>query len=230
MLQDWAEDVNEYLEKIEAESTDYPFATYGRPSTPANTRTESSTPTTQPEDTNGSSPASRQPTPFKGLGSEADLPEVMLGSNKNKYVQVPVPKPALEGEAVLPHTDLRDKSKKIWIVTTAALPWMTGTAVNPLLRAANMVDGRSEQGGSVTLMLPWLERAQDQEKVYGDGRRFATKFDQELFIREWLHDKAKMPEASKDLRIEWYTSWQNKAENSLYSMGDITAQLSLIHI
>ena len=27
----------------------------------------------------------------------------------------------------------------------------------------------------------------------------------------------------KQLNIEWYTAWQNKAENSLYSMGDITA-------
>ena len=32
-----------------------------------------------------------------------------------------------------------------------------------------------------------------------------------------------MPEASNDLIIMWYTAWQNPVENSVYSMGDITA-------
>ena len=130
---------------------------------------------------------------------------------------------AQDGEKILPHTDISDKSKQIWIVTTATLPWMTGTAVNPLLRAAYMTEGRKEAGGSVTLMLPWLERQQDQASVYGADEQFDSPKHQEAFIRDWLRHKAKMPEASEQLNIEWYTAWQNKAENSLYSMGDITA-------
>jgi digalactosyldiacylglycerol synthase len=142
---------------------------------------------------------------------------------KKKAISIPVPAAAKDGEAVLPHTDIADKSKRIWIVTTAALPWMTGTAVNPLLRAAYMTEGRSEAGGSVTLMLPWLERRQDQEEVYGAGRLFDTPEEQELHIRTWLREKAKMSDASEKLKIEWYTAWQSKSENSIYSMGDITA-------
>jgi len=133
------------------------------------------------------------------------------------------PRPVKPGEAVLPHTDISDKSKKLWIVTTASLPWMTGTAVNPLLRAAYLTQERREAGGSVTILLPWLERLSDRESVYGKKHAFVNETDQELFIRSWLKDVANMGEASVDLNIRWYVAWLQRAENSIYSMGDITA-------
>ena len=134
---------------------------------------------------------------------------------------IPKPRPVSPGEAVLPHTDIADPSKNIWIVTTGALPWMTGTAVNPLLRAAYLSTGRRAAGGSVTLMLPWVEREADQLRVYGRGRMFDTPDEQEYHIRTWLRDAAGMGDASVELRIRWYTAWQEVLENSLYSMGDI---------
>lgn len=140
-----------------------------------------------------------------------------------KYKTNFVPRPVVAGERVIPHTDISDKSKKIWIVTTASLPWMTGTAVNPLLRAAYLTVGRSKVGGKVTLMLPWLELKSDQEKLYGKDRVYSSQEEQEAFIRNWLRDTAKFPSAANDLNIAWYTGRLETLENSVYSMGDITA-------
>ena len=133
------------------------------------------------------------------------------------------PRPVEAGDDIVAKTDLSDKSKNIWIVTTAALPWMTGTAVNPLLRAAYMCAGRAEVGGSVTILLPWLERDADQTRVYGKGKAFKSRGEQEKYVRSWLCDTAGMEDASTELRIRWYTAWQERAENSIYSMGDITS-------
>eukprot|EP00804_Cyclotella_cryptica_P012376 CCRYP_010832-RA/>CCRYP_010832-RA protein AED:0.05 eAED:0.05 QI:418/1/1/1/1/1/7/44/883 len=135
--------------------------------------------------------------------------------------KLPKPRPVTSSDTIVPHTDIADLTKNIWIVTTASLPWMTGTAVNPLLRAAYLTAGRKQMGGSVTLMLPWVERPADQERIYGKAERFANQKEQEEYVRDWLRDVADLKEASVDLRIRWYTAWQEVAENSLYSMGDI---------
>ena len=135
------------------------------------------------------------------------------------------PRSVKPGEAILPHTDISDKSKNIWIVTTAALPWMTGTAVNPLLRAAYLSSGRAKKGGSVTLMIPWLELESDRLAIYGKDRVFESPEEQEVWIRTWLRETADLKQASKELKIKWYTGRVEKLENSIYSMGDITALL-----
>ena len=157
--------------------------------------------------------------------------KILKGKDNNKGPLVSLgpsllpfaPRPVEAGDDIVAKTDLSDKSKNIWIVTTAALPWMTGTAVNPLLRAAYMCAGRSEVGGSVTILLPWLERNADQVRVYGEGRAFKSRGEQEEYVRNWLRDTAGMEDASTELRIRWYTAWQERAENSIYSMGDITS-------
>ena len=211
-LQLWTDEVSDYLEKVRNETGEYPFSTYGaKPA--ARNATE----------------ALEKKSPwelFLGQIDDSEGEEIKVKEKKQR----PVPAPAKPDEAVLPHTNIADKSKRILIVTTAALPWMTGTAVNPLLRAAYLTNGRAEKGGSITLMLPWVERMSDQERVYGKDKTFNTQEEQEAYIRAWLRDTAGMEEASEQLQISWYTAWQERAENSLYSMGDITALISVCSI
>eukprot|EP00584_Thalassiosira_punctigera_P014863 CAMPEP_0172555378 /NCGR_PEP_ID=MMETSP1067-20121228/58384_1 /TAXON_ID=265564 ORGANISM="Thalassiosira punctigera, Strain Tpunct2005C2" /NCGR_SAMPLE_ID=MMETSP1067 /ASSEMBLY_ACC=CAM_ASM_000444 /LENGTH=888 /DNA_ID=CAMNT_0013343895 /DNA_START=172 /DNA_END=2835 /DNA_ORIENTATION=- len=211
-LQQWSDDVSLYLAETESQINEllqprdpsrYDLSNFGASSS----STQSSKKLTRP----GTATAPVGTLPIALTALDKSLPPI------------PKPRPVVPGEAVVPHTDIADKSKNIWIVTTGALPWMTGTAVNPLLRAAYLSAGRREAGGSVTIVLPWVERAEDQVRVYGgDGaRRFETPEDQEEHIRNWLRDTANMGRASEELNIRWYTAWQEVLENSLYSMGDL---------
>lgn len=200
LLQDWSDDIQEYLERVDAESGEgYSFSNFGR--APSKTLDHGHTET------------------------EQVVSAVVESPRDKKWTPLPIPEPAKDGEEVLSHTDMSDKSKRILIVTTASLPWKTGTAVNPLLRAAYLCSGRKDSGGKVTLMLPWLERREDQVRVYGD-LAFNSAEDQERYIRSWLLESADMKDASEELEIRWYTAWQNKVENSIYSMGDITSLVS----
>lgn len=78
-----------------------------------------------------------------------------------------------------------DGKRHVAIVTTASLPWMTGTAVNPLFRAAFMA--RSEKQ-NVTLLVPWLCKS-DQELVYPNSMTFNSPEEQEAYIRSWLEER-----------------------------------------
>lgn len=92
-------------------------------------------------------------------------------------------------------SDLSRLDRKIFVVTTASLPWMTGTAVNPLLRVAYLKRGRP--AGAVTLVIPWLEKEADQVSVFGE-KKFATMEEQETYVRSWLRDSASMPEEADE--------------------------------
>eukprot|EP00752_Nemacystus_decipiens_P002053 g1966.t1 len=123
-----------------------------------------------------------------------------------------------DGDDVMPGTDIGNPERRIWVVTTAALPWMTGTSVNPLLRAAYLTRGR--EPGKVSLMIPWLG-PEDQHFVLPEGRRYESKRDQESYIRDWLRGAGMTSEAD-DLGIAWYDARYHQVAGCIFPMGDIT--------
>jgi hypothetical protein len=136
-------------------------------------------------------------------------------------------------------SNLTRPKRFIHIVTTASLPWFTGTAVNPLLRAAYLHD-RMQQINSnqpmsnstnnkevkswVTLVIPWLELPEDQKALYSD-RVFDSPKEQEEFVRDWLRTQAHMPDAADNLNIVFYNARYHAGLGSVFAMGDIISEL-----
>jgi len=94
-----------------------------------------------------------------------------------------------EKEEIIPESDLSNPERRIWIVTTAALPWRTGTALNPLMRALYLTRGRPKH--HVTLVIPWLEDAKARKKLYGEQNAFTErgKTEQEEWIRDYCRTR-----------------------------------------
>ncbi len=90
-----------------------------------------------------------------------------------------------------------DHHRNIAIVTTASLPWMTGTSINPLFRAAYLAKLGKQ---NVTLLVPWLCK-RDQEEVYPDHMTFETPAEQETFVRNWLEARTGF---KADFKIAFY--------------------------
>jgi digalactosyldiacylglycerol synthase len=129
---------------------------------------------------------------------------------------------------ITPQSDLSRPDRSFHIVTTASLPWFTGTAVNPLLRAAHLYQRMQElqqqqqpreATTAVTLVVPWLEERDDQKRLY--GRIFRDCREQEDCIREFLNKNANMEAASRGLQIRWYPARYHAGLGSIFAMGDI---------
>lgn len=116
-------------------------------------------------------------------------------------------------------SNIQDPKRRICIVTTAALPWRTGTAVNPLLRALYLTRGRSK--GHVTLIIPWLQDAKSRIKLYGQDCNFSTQVDQEDWIREYCRDRAHCADEEANLRIEFYDAAYQDSFGSIFPSVDI---------
>lgn len=90
-----------------------------------------------------------------------------------------------------------DGKRHVAIVTTASLPWLTGTAVNPLFRAAYLANAAKQ---NVTLLVPWLCKS-DQELVYPNKLTFGSPEEQETYIRSWLEERVGF---KADFKISFY--------------------------
>jgi len=101
------------------------------------------------------------------------------------------PQQEKDDSPIAPHTDLSDVSRRIWIVTTAALPWRTGTSVNPLARALYLTDGRPS--GHVTLMVPFVPNPKEQMKIFPKDVIFETPAQQETWIRQYCAERVHCP-------------------------------------
>uniref|UniRef100_A0A5B7B6R2 Digalactosyldiacylglycerol synthase 2, chloroplastic n=1 Tax=Davidia involucrata TaxID=16924 RepID=A0A5B7B6R2_DAVIN len=108
-----------------------------------------------------------------------------------------------------------DKKQHISIFTTASLPWMTGTAVNPLFRAAYLA---KDEERKVTLVIPWLS-LKDQEHVYPDKITFNLPSEQEKYVRHWLEERTGFLSA---FDIRFYPGKFSRNKRSILAVGDIT--------
>uniref|UniRef100_A0A0E0CX72 Digalactosyldiacylglycerol synthase 2, chloroplastic n=1 Tax=Oryza meridionalis TaxID=40149 RepID=A0A0E0CX72_9ORYZ len=101
------------------------------------------------------------------------------------------------------------------VFTTASLPWMTGTAINPLFRAAYLAkDGDRE----VTLVIPWLS-LRDQELVYPNKIVFGSPLEHEAYVRRWIEERISF---RPSFSIKFYPAKFSKELRSILPVGDIT--------
>lgn len=115
--------------------------------------------------------------------------------------------------------DSEDRKRNVAIVTTASLPWMTGTAVNPLFRAAYLAKSAKQ---NVTLLVPWLCKS-DQELVYPNNLTFSSPVEQEVYIRNWLEERL---DFKADFKISFYPGKFSKERRSILPAGDTTQFIS----
>ncbi|TVU14564.1 hypothetical protein EJB05_38039 [Eragrostis curvula] len=108
---------------------------------------------------------------------------------------------------------ISDNRRQVAIVTTASLPWMTGTSINPLFRAAYLARSAKQK---VTLVVPWLTKS-DQELVYPNDITFTSPEEQETYIRNWLQERIGF---EPDFKISFYPGKFSKERRSIIPAGD----------
>jgi len=117
-------------------------------------------------------------------------------------------------------SSLREPGRHFTIITTAALPWLTGTAVNPLLRALNLARSRRP----VLFVIPWLE-LEDQKHVFPNGQTFLDRQTQEEAIFKWCRERAKIDPAHLPFQLRWYSAKWVKKLQSIFPTGDCSDEL-----
>jgi len=168
----------------------------------------------------------------KGVATAAASAVLAAGSGKSTRIVQQLGGSLLDAEAESPlfslgpvprctaASDLRRPDRHFTIVTTAALPWLTGTAVNPLLRALSL----ARSGRPVVLVLPWIEQ-EDQLKLFPPGKLYDNTEEQEVAVVEWCTERAKLDTTKLPITFRWYSARYNKPTASIFPNGDIAANL-----
>ena len=114
---------------------------------------------------------------------------------------------------------LREPGRSVAIVTTASLPWMTGTAVNPLLRAAYL----SKRGAhDVTLVVPWLPPA--EQALIHPSMIFQTPEAQAAYVRQWVKERCGFEPTN--MKLDFYPGRYATDKYSIIPVGDVSSYIT----
>jgi hypothetical protein len=115
------------------------------------------------------------------LDQELDEEEAEEAAHPVSAPHFPIDDPAESAKSSLTSHPLEFTGQfpRIAIVTTAALPWLTGTAVNPALRAAYL----EKRGHTVTLLVPWVPPTV-QPRLFPDSLVFHSHDAQRQHIQD----------------------------------------------
>ncbi|KAM0853984.1 hypothetical protein ACQ4PT_050729 [Festuca glaucescens] len=114
---------------------------------------------------------------------------------------------------------ISDNRRHVAVFTTASLPWMTGTAINPLFRAAYLARSTMQK---VTLVVPWLCKS-DQQLVYPNNITFSSPEEQETYIRDWLQERLGF---EANFKISFYPGKFSEERRSIIPIGDTSQFIS----
>jgi digalactosyldiacylglycerol synthase len=91
---------------------------------------------------------------------------------------------------------------------------MTGTAVNPLLRAAYLAKRGTHD---VTLVVPWLPP--EEQVLIHPGIVFETTQEQDKYVRQWVKDRCGFE--CTNLKLDFYPGRYAKDKYSIIPVGDV---------
>merc|ERR1740130_2374752 len=95
---------------------------------------------------------------------------------------------------------------------------MTGTAVNPLLRAVYLE--RRKEGHMVSLLVPWLPL--EEQKIIHPWVLFRKQEEQENWVRQWVYKKLGF---TTNIRFLWYEGNYRNEFGSIFPLGDLTESI-----
>ncbi|MEY4654011.1 MAG: hypothetical protein RI884_2592 [Pseudomonadota bacterium] len=109
-----------------------------------------------------------------------------------------------------------NSTDRIVVVTTAAPPWYTGTALNPLHRAQAL----ARRGWRVVLMFPWLA-PKDQAAVFPPGIRFASRQEH----ADWIKENYPIG----PIQLAFYPATWSRRLQSIFPAGRLSDQIPGCH-